>query len=50
VDGNQIKKTTRRITTAMVFDYDMLNISILNIVDKQEIDPNTGEPSDNLPF
>lgn len=50
IDGNQIKKITRRITTAMVFDYDMLNISILNMVDKQEVDPNTGEPPENFPF
>ena len=35
---------------SMVFDYDMLNISILNIVDKQEVDPDTGEPPEDLPF
>jgi hypothetical protein len=33
-EGNQVKKVTRRITTAMAFDYDMLHISILNMVDK----------------
>jgi DNA primase len=48
--GNSMKKVTRRITTAMAFDYDLLHISILNMVDKQEIDDQTGKPKDDLPF
>ena len=49
-EGNQVKKVTRRITTAMAFDYDMLHISILNMIDKQEIDEKTGKPKSDLPF
>jgi uncharacterized protein YjhX (UPF0386 family) len=49
-EGNQVKKVTRRITTAMAFDYDMLNISILNRVDKQEFDEETGDINSDLPF
>ena len=49
-NGNSMKKVTRRITTAMAFDYDLLHISILNMVDKQEIDDETGKPKDDLPF
>jgi len=49
-EGTQMKKVTRRITTAMAFDYDMLHISILNMVDKQEIDEITGKPKSDLPF
>ena len=49
-EGNQVKKVTRRITTAMAFDYDMLHISILNMVYKQEIDEKTGKPKSDLPF
>jgi len=49
-EGNQVKKVTRRITTAMAFDYDMLHISILNMVDKQVIDEKTGKPKSDLPF
>ena len=50
LDGGQLKKTTRRITTAMTFDYDLLNISIVNKVEKQAVDQNTGKISDDLPF
>lgn len=50
MDGSQLKKTTRRITTAMTFDYDLLNISIVNKVDKQNVDHNTGKPSEDEPF
>jgi len=48
--GNSMKKVTRRITTAMAFDYDMLSISILNKVDKQEVDEETGKLKSDLPF
>lgn len=48
--GNTMKKVTRRITTAMAFDYDMLSISILNKIDKQEVDEETGKLKEDLPF
>ncbi|MEI7526519.1 MAG: DNA primase [Mariniphaga sp.] len=44
IHGKGVKKVTRRVTTAMAFDYDMLQISILNVVNKQEIDDDIGNP------
>ena len=50
MEGNSDKKITRRVTTAMAFDYDMLKISIQNIVKNEEIEEGTGEPKDDFPF
>jgi DNA primase catalytic core len=36
--GMELNKTTRRITTAMVFDYDLLNISIVNKIVNNKTD------------
>ena len=48
--GHAVKKVTRRVTTAMTFDYQMLNISILNSVKKQEPDQQAGQLQDDFPF
>lgn len=48
--GKIVKKVTRRVTTAMAFDYDMLNISILNIVGNQENDEETMHNEIDPPF
>lgn len=50
MDGTQIKKTTRRITTAMIFDYEMLNISIMNVSVDQKVEESTGQVSEVYPF
>jgi hypothetical protein len=49
-DGKTIKKVTRHITTAMAFDYDMLNISILNVVQHETSDSESKEVGEDLPF
>ena len=48
--GAEIKRTTRRITTAMAFDYDLLNISIPNKVDTVEVEQASAVPDEILPF
>ena len=50
MDGTQIKKTTRRITTAMVFDYEILNISIKNVSVDQSVEQNGDTPAQGYPF
>lgn len=49
-DGPEMKTTTRRITTAMAFEYDLLNISIHNTVVKVETNQPESSPPEFLPF
>jgi DNA primase catalytic core len=49
-DGKEMKTTTRRVTTAMVFEYDLLNISIHSSVKKVDANkPESIEP-ELLPY
>ena len=49
-NGTDMKKTTRRVTTAMAFEYDLLNISIHNIIDNVEVEQPDSVPAEILPF
>jgi DNA primase catalytic core len=48
--GVETRRVTRRITTAMAFDYDALHISIHNNVDNVEVERQFQQPSEGMPF
>ncbi len=48
--GNQVRKTTSKVATAFAFEYDPLNISILNVVSKQDCEEDSEKPCDEPPF
>lgn len=51
VTGNQgMQKTTRKITTAMAFDYDMIGISIHNTTETTEDNKVTSDITEEMPF
>jgi len=48
--GVEMRKTTRRITTAMAFDYDLLHISIHNNIENVEVDKQNSSSTSEIPF
>lgn len=50
IDGSEKKRSTRRITTAMTFDYDALHISIHKNVIYEEVEINLTETDKPFPF
>jgi len=48
--GVEVRKTTRRITTAMAFDYDLLQISIHNNIENVEVERKFEPVTTEMPF